>query len=71
MYRWLAEKKPDVVVAFYNDHGLNFFLDKMPTFAVGAATETQRRRGLGILQLASPSPASRSRSAHHRAGHRP
>jgi protocatechuate 4,5-dioxygenase beta chain len=22
---------------FYNDHGLNFFLDKMPTFAVGAA----------------------------------
>ena len=34
---WLAEKKPDVVVIFYNDHGLNFFLDKMPTFAVGAA----------------------------------
>ncbi len=35
--RWLAEVKPDVVVLFYNDHGLNFFLDKMPTFAVGAA----------------------------------
>lgn len=35
--RWLAEKKPDVVVILYNDHGLNFFLDKMPTFAVGAA----------------------------------
>ncbi len=34
---WLQEKKPDVVVIFYNDHGLNFFLDKMPTFAVGAA----------------------------------
>jgi protocatechuate 4,5-dioxygenase beta chain len=34
---WLAEVKPDVVVMFYNDHGLNFFLDKMPTFAVGAA----------------------------------
>ncbi len=34
---WLQEKKPDVVVVFYNDHGLNFFLDKMPTFAVGAA----------------------------------
>ena len=27
----------DVAVVFYNDHGLNFFLDKMPTFAVGAA----------------------------------
>ncbi len=35
--RWLADKKPDVAVVFYNDHGLNFFLDKMPTFAVGAA----------------------------------
>ena len=36
---WLAQEKPDVVVMFYNDHGLNFFLDKMPTFAVGAAAE--------------------------------
>ncbi len=34
---WLDDVKPDVVVMFYNDHGLNFFLDKMPTFAVGAA----------------------------------
>ncbi len=34
---WLATTKPDVAVVFYNDHGLNFFLDKMPTFAVGAA----------------------------------
>lgn len=34
---WLAEVKPDVAVVIYNDHGLNFFLDKMPTFAVGAA----------------------------------
>lgn len=33
---WLAKVKPDVIVAAYNDHGLNFFLDKMPTFAVGA-----------------------------------
>ena len=35
--KWLAEVKPDAVVMIYNDHGLNFFLDKMPTFAVGAA----------------------------------
>jgi len=34
---WLSEVKPDVAVVFSNDHGLNFFLDKMPTFAVGAA----------------------------------
>lgn len=36
---WLAKTRPDVIVCVYNDHGLNFFLDKMPTFAVGAATE--------------------------------
>jgi protocatechuate 4,5-dioxygenase, beta chain len=34
---WLAQQRPDVVVVVYNDHGLNFFLDKMPTFAIGAA----------------------------------
>jgi protocatechuate 4,5-dioxygenase, beta chain len=36
---WLGEVKPDVAIVFYNDHGLNFFLDKLPTFAVGAAKE--------------------------------
>jgi len=34
---WLEAKRPDVAVMVYNDHGLNFFLDKLPTFAVGAA----------------------------------
>lgn len=37
--RWLNAERPDVAVVFYNDHGLNFFLDKLPTFAVGAANE--------------------------------
>jgi protocatechuate 4,5-dioxygenase beta chain len=36
---WLDTVRPDVVVMFHNDHGLNFFLDKMPTFAVGAAPQ--------------------------------
>lgn len=36
---WLARKRPDVAVVVYNDHGLNFFLDKMPTFAIGAAPQ--------------------------------
>ena len=36
---WLEEVKPDVAVVFSNDHGLNFFLDCLPTFAVGAAPE--------------------------------
>jgi protocatechuate 4,5-dioxygenase beta chain len=34
---WVKKVKPDVAVVFYNDHGLNFFLDKLPTFAAGAA----------------------------------
>ena len=34
---WLHALQPDIAVVFYNDHGLNFFLDAMPTFAVGAA----------------------------------
>lgn len=41
VHRWLAEARPDVAVMVYNDHGLNFFLDKIPTFAIGAAPEYQ------------------------------
>ncbi|ETI59292.1 class III extradiol dioxygenase family protein [Marinomonas profundimaris] len=36
---WLNEKKPDVIILFYNDHGLEFFIDKKPTFAMGVADE--------------------------------
>ncbi len=50
--RWLAEVRPDVAVVFYNDHGLNFFLDKMPTFAIGAAPEYRNAdEGWGLPQL--------------------
>src|SRR4051794_7157001 len=48
-HAWLAQNKPDVVVVFYNDHGLNFFLDKLPTFAVGAANQYKHEdEGWGI-----------------------
>jgi len=36
---WLEAEKPDVAIIVYNDHGLNFFLNNLPTFAVGAAQE--------------------------------
>jgi protocatechuate 4,5-dioxygenase beta chain len=36
---WLDKVKPDVAIVVSNDHGLNFFLDKMPTFAIGTAPE--------------------------------
>ncbi len=49
VHAWLANARPDVAVIFYNDHGLNFFLDKMPTFAVGAAPEYRNAdEGWGI-----------------------
>jgi len=46
---WLDEVKPDVAIIIYNDHGLNFFLDKQPTFAIGAAAEYRNQdEGWGI-----------------------
>jgi protocatechuate 4,5-dioxygenase beta chain len=52
IHRWLAQARPDIAVVFYNDHGLNFFLDKMPTFAIGAAAEYRNAdEGWGIPTL--------------------
>jgi protocatechuate 4,5-dioxygenase beta chain len=49
VHGWLAREKPDIAVVFSNDHGLNFFLDKLPTFAVGAAPEYRSEdEGWGI-----------------------
>ena len=46
---WLERQKPDLAVVIYNDHGLNFFLDKIPTFAVGAAPRyTNEDEGWGL-----------------------
>ncbi|MEG3168015.1 gallate dioxygenase [Sphingomonas sp. LB3N6] len=33
--KWLAEKKPDVLLFFYNDHASTMFFDLYPTFALG------------------------------------
>jgi protocatechuate 4,5-dioxygenase beta chain len=54
VHKWLGEVKPDIAIVFYNDHGSNFFLDKMPTFAVGAAYEyVNQDEGWGIPTIAS------------------
>ncbi len=37
--KWLAEKKPDALVVFFNDHASSFFFDLYPTFAVGVGEE--------------------------------
>lgn len=52
VHAWLDEMRPDAVVVFYNDHGLNFFLDKMPTFAVGAAASYRNAdEGWGLPEV--------------------
>jgi protocatechuate 4,5-dioxygenase beta chain len=61
---WLDDVQPDIAVVFYNDHGLNFFLDAMPTFAVGAAeTYDHEDEGWG-LPTAESFPGAQSFSWH-------
>jgi protocatechuate 4,5-dioxygenase beta chain len=51
---WLAEVQPDIAIVVYNDHGLNFFLDKVPTFALGCADRYESAdEGWGLQTLAS------------------
>lgn len=62
--KWLAEIEPDIAVVIYNDHGLNFFLDKLPTFAVGAAAEYQNAdEGWGLSPV-GPFPGDPALSWH-------
>ncbi|HGG05869.1 MAG TPA: protocatechuate 3,4-dioxygenase [Aliiroseovarius sp.] len=64
VHDWLAKVKPDVVVNIYNDHGLGFFLDQMPTFAIGAAHEYRNEdEGWGIPKL-DPFPGAPELSWH-------
>ncbi|NQV99594.1 MAG: protocatechuate 3,4-dioxygenase [Rhodospirillales bacterium] len=35
--QWMLDHKPDIAVVIFNDHGNAFFLDKIPTLAVGVA----------------------------------
>jgi protocatechuate 4,5-dioxygenase, beta chain len=64
VHYWLARTRPDIAVVFYNDHGLNFFLDKLPTFAVGAANEYRSEdEGWGI-PVSRPIPGDAALSWH-------
>lgn len=64
VHRWLATTQPDMVVLFYNDHGLNFFLDKMPTFAVGAAKQYHNADEGWGLPVMRPFPGAEALSWH-------
>jgi protocatechuate 4,5-dioxygenase beta chain len=64
VHYWLARTKPNVAVVFYNDHGLNFFLDKLPTFAIGASDEYRSEdEGWGI-PVSRPVPGDADLSWH-------
>ena len=48
---WLAEVNPDVAIVVYNDHGLNFFLNAVPTIALGCAAHYRNAdEGWGLSQ---------------------
>lgn len=51
---WLDEVKPDIVIVVYNDHGLNFFLNQIPTFAIGCADQYENAdEGWGLKTQSS------------------
>ena len=51
---WLADVDPDIAIVVYNDHGLNFFLDKMPTMALGCSDRYENAdEGWGLQTLAT------------------
>jgi protocatechuate 4,5-dioxygenase beta chain len=64
VHSWLSAQRPDVAVVVYNDHGLNFFLDKIPTFAVGAASEYRNADEGWGLPVAKPYPGYPEMSWH-------
>ena len=51
--RWLADEvRPDAVVFVYNDHGSDFALDRVPTFALGVREDyEQADEGFGMRPL--------------------
>lgn len=51
--KWLSEEvKPDAVIFIYNDHGSDFALDRVPTFAIGVREEyEQADEGFGKRPL--------------------
>jgi protocatechuate 4,5-dioxygenase, beta chain len=64
VHAWLEKVRPDVAIMLYNDHGLNFFLDKLPTFAVGSAERyANADEGWGLPTIA-PFPGHPGLSWH-------
>lgn len=64
VHEWLKEKRPDAIIVVYNDHGLNFFLDKMPSFAIGCADLYENADEGWGLKPTAPFPGDAAFSWH-------
>lgn len=52
VHDWLKRLEPDTAIVVYNDHGVDFFFDKYPTFAIGCADEYPiGDEGFGVRKL--------------------
>ncbi len=62
--RWMAERKPDVLVFFYNDHATTFLFDHYPDLRAGRKRRiSDRRRRAGAAPGAAvEGPRTRSRA---------
>jgi protocatechuate 4,5-dioxygenase beta chain len=50
--RWLADRKPDVLLFCFNDHATTFFFDHYPTFALGVSDEYRiADEGQGVRKI--------------------
>jgi protocatechuate 4,5-dioxygenase beta chain len=50
--KWLAEKKPDVLVFAFNDHATTFLFDLYPTFALGVSDRYSiADEGMGVRKI--------------------
>jgi len=61
---WLADKKPDVLVLIFNDHGTSFFFDHYSQFALGIG-ESYPVADEGGGPHALPPARGHARLAHH------
>jgi gallate dioxygenase len=61
---WLAEKKPDVLVLIFNDHGTSFFFDHYSQFALGIG-ESYEVADEGGGPRALPPVRGHAELAHH------
>ena len=49
VHKWLDDVRPAAAVVVYNDHGVNFFLDKMPKYSIADLIREAGAQGVEII----------------------